>query len=147
MEEANLSFQVSVLRKALGDGAAQWIETVPKHGYRFTAEVKAVGPAGETPAASAKVANLPIPTEVRTNRTGATWLTAIGAALLIATVVYVAGFNRAPPTKPPAAAGFAIPLTSYPGTEGTPRLPTDLPLMGVLAWTPDGRWIVFSGRP
>ena len=37
VEEANLSFQVSMLRKALGNGALQWIETVPKHGYRFTA--------------------------------------------------------------------------------------------------------------
>jgi len=37
VEEANLSFQISTLRKALGDGAADWIETVPKHGYRFAA--------------------------------------------------------------------------------------------------------------
>jgi DNA-binding winged helix-turn-helix (wHTH) protein len=39
VEEANLTFQVSTLRKALGDGADQWIETLPKHGYRFTPEV------------------------------------------------------------------------------------------------------------
>ena len=32
VEEANLSFQVSVLRKALGQGGDPWIETVPKHG-------------------------------------------------------------------------------------------------------------------
>ena len=34
-----------------------WVETVPKHGYRFTADVKAVAPAGETPAASVEVAS------------------------------------------------------------------------------------------
>lgn len=39
VEEANLSFQISTLRKALGDGAEQWIETVPKVGYRFTPDV------------------------------------------------------------------------------------------------------------
>src|SRR5215472_3975857 len=42
VEEANLSFQVSGLRKALGNGASEWIETVPKYGYRFTATVNAV---------------------------------------------------------------------------------------------------------
>jgi DNA-binding winged helix-turn-helix (wHTH) protein len=38
VEEANLSFQISALRKALGDEGTEWIETVPKHGYRFKAE-------------------------------------------------------------------------------------------------------------
>jgi Tol biopolymer transport system component/DNA-binding winged helix-turn-helix (wHTH) protein len=233
VEEANLSFQISVLRKALGDDAVQWIETVPKYGYRFTAEVKAIALAGDTPAASAEVASLPMSAEVRTRWTGATWLVAVGAASLIAIVFYVAGFSRTPAAKPPAAAGIAIPLTSYPGMEGTPSLSTDgsqvafswngetgdnfdiyvklvgpgqpwrlttnpardeqpswspdgrfiafnryvtestadlmvipalggggerrlttievmpatLPLMGALAWTPDGRWVVFSGRP
>ncbi len=35
VEEANLSFQISTLRKALGEDGPKWIETVPKHGYRF----------------------------------------------------------------------------------------------------------------
>src|SRR3954451_13100782 len=35
VEEANLSFQMSTLRKALGEEGAKYIETVPKHGYRF----------------------------------------------------------------------------------------------------------------
>ena len=39
VEEANLSFQISTLRRVLGVGAEQWIETVPKVGYRFTPEV------------------------------------------------------------------------------------------------------------
>src|ERR1700690_1849079 len=37
VEEASLAFQVSSLRKLLGDEGSAWIETVPKHGYRFTA--------------------------------------------------------------------------------------------------------------
>ena len=41
VEEANLSFQISVLRKALGEDGARWVETVPKHGYRFSADVRA----------------------------------------------------------------------------------------------------------
>ena len=80
VEEANLSFQISVLRKALGEGGAQLIETVPKHGYRFTADVKAVAPAGETPAGICGGGGLPMSAEVRTRRRGATWLAAVGAA-------------------------------------------------------------------
>src|SRR5690348_2224412 len=41
VEESNLSYNVSVLRKALGDGneVGRFIETVPKRGYRFVAPV------------------------------------------------------------------------------------------------------------
>ncbi|HVS31156.1 MAG TPA: transcriptional regulator [Thermoanaerobaculia bacterium] len=37
VEENNLTQQISLLRKALGNGAegGQWIQTVPKRGYRF----------------------------------------------------------------------------------------------------------------
>ena len=52
VEEANLSFQVAKLRKALGDGASGWIETVPKHGYRFAADVVANPIAVQIPAPS-----------------------------------------------------------------------------------------------
>ena len=132
VEEANLSFQISVLRKALGEGGAQLIETVPKHGYRFTADVKAVAPAGETPAASAEVASVPRSAEARTRRRGATWLVAVGAASVIATVFYVVGFNRTPAGTPTVAVGSATPLTSYPGMEGAPSL------------SPDGSQVAFS---
>ena len=41
VEEANLSVNVASLRKALAEGDAEWqcIETVPKRGYRFVAQV------------------------------------------------------------------------------------------------------------
>ncbi len=41
VEESNLSYNVKVLRKALGDNAQKprFIETVPKRGYRFIAQV------------------------------------------------------------------------------------------------------------
>jgi Tol biopolymer transport system component/DNA-binding winged helix-turn-helix (wHTH) protein len=39
VEEANLSFQISVLRKILDQDGSMWIETVPKHGYRFAGTV------------------------------------------------------------------------------------------------------------
>jgi DNA-binding winged helix-turn-helix (wHTH) protein/tetratricopeptide (TPR) repeat protein len=44
VEESNLTFNVKMLRKALGDSASKpvFIETVPKRGYRFIAEVRRV---------------------------------------------------------------------------------------------------------
>src|SRR5260370_19066552 len=41
VEETNLTYNISVLRKALGDGTdgSKLIETVPKRGYRFAAPV------------------------------------------------------------------------------------------------------------
>src|SRR5262245_36685217 len=45
VEEINLARNISTLRKALGqagdDSGQPFIETVPKHGYRFVAEVRA----------------------------------------------------------------------------------------------------------
>ncbi len=48
VEEANLSVNISTLRRALESaGGAHYIETVPKRGYRFTAEVHEVSGANE----------------------------------------------------------------------------------------------------
>ena len=51
VEEVNLAVNISTLRKALGDsnGDREYIETVPRRGYRFVAEVRKVC---ETAAAS-----------------------------------------------------------------------------------------------
>jgi pimeloyl-ACP methyl ester carboxylesterase/DNA-binding winged helix-turn-helix (wHTH) protein len=55
VEENNLNHNVSVLRKALGDRATgqQYIETVPRVGYRFAAPVEAVAPQTAAAVASA----------------------------------------------------------------------------------------------
>ena len=44
VEEANLSYNISLIRKALGDGenGQRYIETVPKRGYRFVARVQEI---------------------------------------------------------------------------------------------------------
>jgi DNA-binding winged helix-turn-helix (wHTH) protein len=44
VEESNLTRNISVLRKTLhrNDGGSQYIETVPKRGYRFVGEVHAL---------------------------------------------------------------------------------------------------------
>src|SRR5215207_7054039 len=45
VEEGNLTFTVSSLRKALGEDRKepQYIETVPRSGYRFVADVRVFG--------------------------------------------------------------------------------------------------------
>jgi DNA-binding winged helix-turn-helix (wHTH) protein/pimeloyl-ACP methyl ester carboxylesterase len=56
VEENNLNHNVSVLRKALGEKATgqQYIETVPRVGYRFAAPVNAAVPQTGASAATAK---------------------------------------------------------------------------------------------
>ncbi len=44
VEDANLSFQVSALRKTLGGDGAEWIETLPRYGYRFAGDILEVNP-------------------------------------------------------------------------------------------------------
>src|SRR6516164_8626104 len=47
VEETNLTQQISILRKALGDspGGSAYIETIPKRGYRFVAGLNGNAPA------------------------------------------------------------------------------------------------------
>ncbi|TPQ30999.1 transcriptional regulator [Bradyrhizobium guangdongense] len=56
VEESNLSVQISALRRALGEaGGADWIETMPRRGYRF------VGPTVRLESAHAALASSPSP--------------------------------------------------------------------------------------
>lgn len=52
VEENNLTVHLSLVRKALGEkrGAAQYIQTVSRHGYRFIGEVAVHGGARPTDA-------------------------------------------------------------------------------------------------
>jgi TolB-like protein/DNA-binding winged helix-turn-helix (wHTH) protein/tetratricopeptide (TPR) repeat protein len=55
VEEANLSVNMTALRRALGEGPEdhQYVETVPRHGYRFVADVRETWENGAAIAASA----------------------------------------------------------------------------------------------
>jgi eukaryotic-like serine/threonine-protein kinase len=53
VEEGNLKFNISMLRKAIGDHG-QYIETVPRRGYRFIAPVHEIGETG-SPASAPSV--------------------------------------------------------------------------------------------
>ena len=49
VEEAVLSVNIAVIRRALGDEGRHYIETVPKRGYRFIAPVQRIESAGGRP--------------------------------------------------------------------------------------------------
>jgi len=73
VEDNNLAFNVSVLRKLFGESGTSphYIETVPKRGYRFVAEVReAVSEKAEPLAATEPLAQI-IPRGSRFRRSGA----------------------------------------------------------------------------
>ena len=78
VEESNLTYNISTLRKALGEKATshQYIVTVPGIGYRFTAEVREVNGSTDEPVSIALSAPLPIQRNVKGK-------VVIGAVLLI----------------------------------------------------------------
>ena len=66
IEENNLTVNISNLRKLLAEdgGQTQYIETVPKRGYRFVAEVRHVSPSVEPGSSQAP----PVPVAALPNR-------------------------------------------------------------------------------
>ena len=95
VEEANLTFTVSALRKALGDGhdGEQFIQTVPTRGYRFVAPVTNVD-SGRSVSSE--------PTVSQAGRGGLRpWALIGGVALLSGAVVGgLAGWNLKPSPRP-----------------------------------------------
>ncbi len=133
VEEANLSFQISVLRKALGEDGARWVETVPKHGYRFGAEVRATMPSAELSAEPVSSATKE-PSSVMPGRgTKKAWLagaTVTAALLVVVTFLTVVREPRTSAVRTSPA--LAVPLTAHPGYERAPSL------------SPDGSRVAFS---
>ncbi len=101
VEESNITQNVFLLRRALTNGASghDYIETVPRRGYRFIAPVKAVLP---EPAALPPVAAPPPPaTSTRVSRPRRLpWRTAAAAALLLVAASICIWLLRAPGAAP-----------------------------------------------
>jgi Tol biopolymer transport system component/DNA-binding winged helix-turn-helix (wHTH) protein len=148
IEEANLSYNISLIRKALGEGenGRRYIETVPKRGYRFVAGVREVKAETDEVAEPAPAAN--------DDERGATSAASKGealvskhtrrkpvAALALAVMIMVLfgiGFGiyyfLAQPLLPgrdSVPASKIVPVTSFPGSESQP------------AFSPDGKQIAF----
>ena len=58
VEDSNLTVQIAALRRAFGEvGGSEWIETLPRRGYRYVGPAVAKGTS--TPAASPDLASRP----------------------------------------------------------------------------------------
>jgi Tol biopolymer transport system component/DNA-binding winged helix-turn-helix (wHTH) protein len=131
VEEANLSFQISVLRKALGEEGARRIETVPKHGYRFGGDVNVIAPAAPAPRASAEVSSASTP-DSRVRAVNRAWWIGAIAASVFAVVSYLVLSRESRTETIRTSAAAAVPLTAYQGFELDPSL------------SPDGSQLAFS---
>lgn len=65
VEENNLTVSMSILRKTLGDESSrrEFIETVPRRGYRFVAEVTEIAPPPSAADAGQKLPQIELPAE------------------------------------------------------------------------------------
>ena len=146
VEENNLADNIFKLRRVLGDGenGSRFIETVPKRGYRFVADVHAVAPLTEEGArsgASGRGGAAPprggtergrsrrLATNTRRPRS-VPWLVA-GAMTLLVFVLGV-GYGRRETPEPPRIA------------EGVELLPPENASFGDIAVSPDGKWLAFT---
>jgi TolB-like protein/DNA-binding winged helix-turn-helix (wHTH) protein/Flp pilus assembly protein TadD len=86
VEEGNLARRISNLRSLLGDGAEgrTFIDTVPRRGYRFVAEVKEIKLGVESPSANAPVEKTAAVAEVRKPHRMAWTVAAVLAAAVLA---------------------------------------------------------------
>lgn len=99
VEEANLTQQIFTLRKALGDSpeGTHFIHTIPRHGYRFVAEVRVVEPG--TPAAGPGPDSPALGAPPRRRAWPRLALVALAAVALSATATYLLSPRAAVPAK------------------------------------------------
>lgn len=131
VEEANLSFQISTLRKALGQEGAAWIETVPRLGYRFSAVVASNASAEDAAAPPGAVVAPSVPA-ARPPPMARLGVFAPVLLSVAAVAIPVVLFNRLPSSSTDRVFSKATELTAYQGNETVPSL------------SPDGSQVAFA---
>ena len=136
VEEANLTQNIFLLRKALEEGANgdQYIETVPRRGYRFVAPIRVVEQSDSGAQSGTDLAK-PASRESALHRVAVplarrTWVW-LGTVFIVLAMAVPAWLFRGT-AKRPAAAPEVVPLTSYAGLERSP------------SFSPDGNQVAFS---
>jgi DNA-binding winged helix-turn-helix (wHTH) protein/TolB-like protein/Flp pilus assembly protein TadD len=109
VEENNLTVTISALRKALGEGPADrhYIETVPRRGYRFVAEVRQVD-GGVTVSAEPG----------RRRRRWIRWAAALGTVTLLAAAAAAWRRSSPPPEATSVRSIAVLPFRAIGGGEG-----------------------------
>jgi Tol biopolymer transport system component/DNA-binding winged helix-turn-helix (wHTH) protein len=126
--EHSLSTAVLKIRRVLGDSAEnpRFIETIPRHGYRFIAPLQLVP--------ESRVAARGKPRSLR--KLHWAWPLVAIAALATAAVLYVVPKREAPANLP-----TPVPLTATPGWEHTPSFSPDGNQVAY-TWCEEGAWIL-----
>lgn len=122
VEESNLNRGISVLRKALGETAAErYIETVPKRGYRFVAAVRADSSEPGTPARDERPEAPPSISNAR-----AILLAALAVAAVVAIAAAYVVFGKGARSGGPVGARSPVHRQlTFTGRESTPALSPD----------------------
>ncbi|MCI0525068.1 MAG: DPP IV N-terminal domain-containing protein, partial [Acidobacteria bacterium] len=140
VEESNLSSNIALIRKALGDGekGLKFIETVPKRGYRFVAEVREMG-AEQVEIAEASARNDEAEAQPGSWSSKATGYKKGALIALVASVIGLGGiafglykFVNQSQSKSSHVEPRIIPFTSFPSNELDP------------SFSPDGNQIAFA---
>lgn len=141
VEEANLSFQISALRKVLGENGTDWIETLPRYGYRFNTEVVEIKSNGRSNGHDvdlqppAKREDAPPAAVAPVTRPSRRWLYWIPTGVATLAALLFAGLYLRQKSPQPRTVQFLI---APPEHVTTP----DLDSMSI---SPDGERLVFLG--
>src|SRR6185369_8086695 len=128
VEEGNINKNISMLRQALGesDGGTKFIETVPKRGYRFVAEVREVNDNRQAELLTQAAARpthehqrpretheqslpLPQPAQAQAKRFNKHWIALVVVPVLaLATIVYVALTRQRSRSATPAVRSIVV---------------------------------------
>jgi len=140
VEEANLTNNISILRKTLSENGMRFIETAPKRGYRFVAPVKEIAvnsaePEEQKQSEPDDISKKPGATfgdrgfinRIRDHKLGRGVILAARVIGIIA-LIYLRSLIHEQPQPPRAL----IRLTFEAGMQSEPT------------WSPDGRWIAYS---
>ena len=120
VEENNLNHNVSVLRKALGEKATgqQYIETVPRVGYRFVAPVETVALETQPSAGAPTVGTDPAAAPTAPSRTRRRPLRLALAFLTVAALAVALYLVRFRPSEPPLTEKDTVLIADFGNTTG-----------------------------
>jgi len=121
VEEGNLSRRIFNLRQVLGDApdGREYIETIPRRGYRFAAAVRQEEEAAATRFATPQVSE-PIPTLARAQPSRTRWLLPLAVVMALTVMAIVVARRFWSPRNPPVQRAM-LAVLPFENFSGDPR--------------------------